>query len=318
MTAHPFVAVDWGTSSLRVWLISPDGSVLAENRSAEGMDTLARGGFEAVLRAHLDDLGPALDDLPRPLPIVLCGMVGSRQGWREAPYVDVPSPLTAVVDRATVVSAEGIDARILPGMARRSRARPDVMRGEETQLLGLVLDDPGVSGPVCMPGTHCKWVRLSGGRVEDFSTAMTGELFAVLAHHSILRHSIAEAAGTGDPTSEAFRAGLEAGLAEPQMLAARLFGIRAESLLFAATGEAAADRLSGLLIGAEVGAAVAGLSDNGPVHLVAAGRLARLYQAALQVAGRNVRLVDADAAVRSGLLHAARRYWPRLKPRTAP
>jgi 2-dehydro-3-deoxygalactonokinase len=311
VTAHPFVAVDWGTSSLRVWLMAPDGAVLAESRSAEGMDVVARGGFEAVLRAHLAELGPDLDGLPKPLPVVLCGMVGARQGWREAPYVDVPAALASVADRAVAVSVEGIDARILPGMARRSRARPDVMRGEETQLLGLVLDDPAATGTVCMPGTHCKWVRLAAGRVEDFSTAMTGELFAVLAHHSILRHSIGDAVASGEPASEAFQGGLAAGLAEPQLLPARLFAIRAESLLFAATGVAAADRLSGLLIGAEVGAAVAAHPADGPVRLVAAGRLARLYEAALKAAGRTVVAVDADAAVRAGLLHAARRFWPR-------
>ncbi|WP_181701797.1 2-dehydro-3-deoxygalactonokinase [Chthonobacter albigriseus] len=308
--APAYLAVDWGTSSLRVWVLSHAGDVLAERRSAEGMDTLHQDGFEAVLRRHLAALGPIVEALPRPLPIVLCGMVGARQGWREAPYVDVPTRLDAVVDRATVVSVEGIDARILPGLARRNPERPDVMRGEETQLLGLLLDHPDATGLVAMPGTHAKWVRLRGGTVTGFTTAMTGELFALLSRHSILRHSIGDAEPTSDPDSPAFREGLTRALADPGMIGAKLFAVRAGGLLFGTGPEASADLLSGLLIGAEVGAALIGLDGNEPVILVATGKLARLYSAAVEAGGRTVRLVDADVAVRKGLLHAARRFWP--------
>lgn len=307
--AARFVAVDWGTSSLRVWLMAADGAVLAESRSAEGMDTLARDGFAAVLRARLDALGPGLDTLPRPIPVVLCGMVGARQGWREAPYAAVPASPAAIADAAVAVDADGLDARILPGLCRRDPARPDVMRGEETQLMGVVLDAPQASGLVAMPGTHSKWVTLQAGRVTDFTTVMTGELFALLSGQSILRHTIAGETGAGEADA-AFRAGLADGLAEPGRLGARLFAIRAEELLFGTRGAAAADRLSGLLIGTEVAAGLAAAADGGPVTLVASGRLARLYGAAFAAAGRPVRLVDADAAVRAGLLNAARRLWP--------
>lgn len=310
MTAAAFVAVDWGTSSLRAWAMGADGAVVAETRSADGMGTLTPDGFEPVLRARLSELSPAIAHLPRPLPVLLCGMVGARQGWREAPYVDVPTALSAVADAATRLGADGLDARILPGLCRRDPARPDVMRGEETQLLGLVLSDPAAGGAVCMPGTHSKWVRLEGGRVADFSTVMTGELFAVVAGHSILRHTIAGSSGSGDPAATAFEAGVRTGLADPGLLPARLFSIRAESLLFAADPAAAADRLSGLLIGAEIGAGLAAFGADGPVTLVASGRHARLYAAAFALAGRPATLVDADTAVRAGLLHAARRIWP--------
>ncbi len=304
------VAVDWGTSSLRAWVLGPDGAPLAETRSAEGMDVVAAGGFEAVLRARLGELGAALDGLPRPLPVVLCGMVGARQGWREAGYLEVPVPLLEVADGATAVAAEGLDARILPGLALRRPERHDVMRGEETQLLGLVLHEPEASGLVCMPGTHCKWVRLASGAVSDFTTVMTGELFALLSRDSILRHTLAGAAASGEPEAAGFRSGLAEGLAEPGLLGARLFSIRAGHLLAGIEGTEAADRLSGLLIGAEVGAALAAAAPDGPIRLVASGRLARLYDAAIRAAGREVRLVDADDAVRSGLIHAARRFWP--------
>ncbi|HUG62267.1 MAG TPA: 2-dehydro-3-deoxygalactonokinase [Methylomirabilota bacterium] len=305
-----FVAVDWGTSSLRAWVIDASGAVLAETRSAEGMSSVEPGSFEAVFRARIADLGDAVTRLPSPLPAVLCGMVGARQGWREAGYLDVPAPLSDLADRAVAVAADGIDARILPGLARRATDRPDVMRGEETQLLGVVLDDPGASGLVCMPGTHSKWVTLQGGRVEDFTTVPTGELFQVLSRETILRHTVGDAAATGDPSTAAFRAGLGDGLSDPGMLCARLFSIRAAHLLAGVDGEAAADRLSGLLIGAEVGAMFAAVPSAEPVRLVAGGRLARLYAAAIEAAGRAVALVDADHAVRAGLTHAARRLWP--------
>lgn len=305
-----FVAVDWGTSSLRAWLVTAAGTVIAEARSAEGMDQLSPDRFEAVLRARLADLGPATQQLAAPWPVVLCGMVGARQGWREAGYIDLPVALGALAEKAVRVTAEGLDARILPGIARRSETRPDVMRGEETQLLGLTLDDPGFTGEVCMPGTHCKWVRIEAGRATDFVTVMTGELFAVLSGQSILRHGIGGARPSGDPQAPAFRAGLADGLGDPAGLTAHLFGLRAGGLLLGRDGVETADRLSGLLIGAEIGGRLARGPLAGPLVLVGGGRLGRLYGAALAQAGLAFRGIDADSAVRAGLLAAARHLWP--------
>lgn len=308
---EPFtVAVDWGTSSLRVWVLSRDGAVLAERRSPDGMGTLTPDRFEGVLRGHLDALDFLVSHLARPTPVVICGMAGARQGWREAPYADAPGRLDGIIGKAVSVPADGLDVRILPGMAQHHPDKPDVMRGEETQLLGLLLDDPTATGLVAMPGTHSKWVALDEGTVTSFSTVMTGELFALLARQSILRHTIGEAAPSGDPAAEAFLAGARLGLAEPDGLVSRLFGIRAGGLLFGTAGDAAADRLSGLLIGAEVGSALAHHEGGTPVILVASGRMADLYAAVLGAAGATVRHVDADDAVRKGLFHAARRLWP--------
>ncbi len=168
----PFcAAIDWGTSSFRLWLLSNDGAVLAERRSDEGMIRAANTGFDAVLERHLAELGA-----PAKLPVIICGMAGARQGWREAGYLDTPADVADIIRNALIVDGYPRDVRILPGIAQREAGAPDVMRGEETQLLGLVAD--GVrSGLVCMPGTHSKWVTLGGGKVEGFSTYMTGELF---------------------------------------------------------------------------------------------------------------------------------------------
>ena len=143
-----------------------------------------RYGFDAVLERHLAELGAR-----QTLPVIICGMAGARQGWREAGYLDTPADVADIVRNALVVDGYPRDVRILPGIAQRDAGAPDVMRGEETQLLGLVAD--GVrSGLVCMPGTHSKWVMLAGGKVESFSTYMTGELFDVLSRYSILKAAI--------------------------------------------------------------------------------------------------------------------------------
>lgn len=301
------VAADWGTSSLRVWVLSTAGSVLAERRSGEGMARLQPAEFEGVLRRNLNEMAAALAGAPHPLPVVVCGMAGARQGWREAPYVDVPADIGAICGQALVVPAEGLDVRILPGLAVRA-GHDDVMRGEETQLLGLLLADPSLSGLVCLPGTHSKWVQLAAGRVAGFRTAMTGELFAVLSQSTVLRHSLGDARPSGDPASPGFVQGVARGLAAPGRLLTDLFGVRAAALLRGVQGVEAADALSGLLIGAEIGG-----MDNpatAPVILVADGAMAQLYGKALEMAGHPVRIADAEAAVQRGLLYAAQRLWP--------
>jgi 2-dehydro-3-deoxygalactonokinase len=166
----PFcAAIDWGTSSFRMWLLSETGAVLAERRSDEGMTRAASIGFDIVLERHLAEFGAAEN-----LPVIICGMAGARQGWREAGYLDAPANIADIIRDALVIDGYPRDVRILPGIAQREANAPDVMRGEETQLLGLVADGIG-SGLVCMPGTHSKWVMLGGGKVEGFSTYMTGD-----------------------------------------------------------------------------------------------------------------------------------------------
>lgn len=287
---------DWGTSSLRLWAVDPAGRVLAERRSGQGMGGLAPEAFEPVLREHLAAL--AAGDAP----VLLCGMVGARQGWREAPYVALPADLGAICDAAMPVGLADVDLRILPGLSAAEPA--DVMRGEETQLLGVLAGSPGLSGVVVLPGTHCKWVWLVEGHISRFETVMTGELFALLAGQSVLRHSVDLAAPFDDA---AFANGVARGLAAPQRLTRSLFGVRAATLLQGLGSAAATARLSGLLIGAEI--AGAGPLTGG-VTLVASGALAERYGQALDVAGVSATLVDAEAATRAGLMHAAGRLWP--------
>lgn len=298
----PFcAAIDWGTTNLRVWLLDAAGTVLGERASAEGMRACMPDRFETVMETHLAALGAAPD-----LPVIVAGMAGARGGWREAPYLAAPVGLGALHAGAVAVPHATRDVRILPGVCQRAPGREDVMRGEETQLAGAVAAGLG-DGLVCLPGTHSKWAVVEAGRLVAFTTFMTGELFAVIGGHSILKDTLGE--GAVDPAGPAFRGGVEDMLAEGAALTGRLFSLRAASLL---AGPAAPDpraRLSGLLIGAEIAAARAAHGTERDVGLVAAGLQADLYAAALRLAGFRPRLLDGGTLVRRGLHDAARSLW---------
>ncbi|MAS03998.1 MAG: 2-dehydro-3-deoxygalactonokinase [Ahrensia sp.] len=292
------VAVDWGTSHLRVWLLDAQGAVLAEHRSDEGMGATAREQFQSVLEAHLAAL-----TVPADVPVVMCGMVGSRQGWVEARYLTVPVSLADVAAAAVRIPGVDRDIRIMPGLSRTDRQSPDVMRGEETQLLGVTRLAP-IAGErfVCMPGTHSKWVRMSGDSVLDFVTFLTGEAFAILSHHSVLRHSLS--GGQVDPASVAFRDAVRASLDTPADILARLFSIRAAGLLQDLEPAAAAARLSGYLIGQEIAGAKARFALPDRVDLIGDPKLGALYGEALAIAGISGTLHDGDTAVIAGLAGA--------------
>ncbi|MBX3577750.1 MAG: 2-dehydro-3-deoxygalactonokinase [Rhizobiaceae bacterium] len=301
MTRAAFAAADWGTTRLRVWLIDDTGAPVAERRSDEGLLSVGGAGFEAVFERILGELGAPTD-----LPAIVCGMAGSRQGWLEVPYVDVPAKLEDVLSRAVRVPSVRRQVMILPGAALRQQGRPDVMRGEETQLAGVAALLGEGNRLACMPGTHSKWVELRDGTLTDFTTWMTGELYSVLAGHSILAHSLGKAPGAVDPETPAFGAWLGKGLANPQDVTAKLFKIRAGGLLFGLQPDDAAAALSGLLIGVEI-ASARRTHGGGEVVLVVSGALGALYQMALTLAGYRVRTVDADETVRLGLTAAASR-----------
>ncbi len=306
MTKPAFAAVDWGTSSFRLWLMDEAGGVLAERRSGEGMTSAAKTGFSPVLQFHLQAV-----EAPADLPVIVCGMAGARQGWIEAGYVDVPALLPAVLSGAVKVPGESRAVHILPGLAQRLADAPDVMRGEETQLLGA-LDGTAETGDqvVCMPGTHSKWVRVNGESVSGFSTYMTGELFEVISKRSVLSHSLADAepfAGNRQAFTEAVRTAFEA----PQRLTNQLFTVRSGMLLAGLMPTDAAARLSGILIGIEIAGSLSSSSSRpGKIRLVASGRLAELYEGAFMALSLPFSTIDADEAVRAGLAAAARQILP--------
>lgn len=301
MERPAYVAVDWGTSSFRLWLIGIDGGILGERRSGEGMTTAASLGFEKVLQAHLDSLS-----VPPDVPVIICGMAGARQGWVEAGYIDTPTSLSAILTGAVSVPNQKRDIRILPGLAQRATDSPDVIRGEETQLLGALSESQGEQ-IVCMPGTHSKWVRVVDGTVTGFSTFMTGELFDVISKHSILSQAIS---GAGEPDTAAFEAGVSAAFTKPAMATSLLFGARSGQLLHGLSSAGAKARISGTLIGAELAGGLSSAGKGAAITLVASGGLQALYETAFQCLSITYRTIDADAAVRRGLSAAAKAIWP--------
>ncbi|KKC34810.1 2-dehydro-3-deoxygalactonokinase [Devosia psychrophila] len=298
-----WVAVDWGTSNLRGWGIAEDGSVVFEKTSPKGMGKLTREEFPAALAELLEGVAPGRSGK---LEVLICGMAGARQGWLEAPYLEAPTDLRGLLDGAVHpdMGDSPIRASILPGVCQKAGG-DNVMRGEETQLLGLASLNPGFSGMVCMPGTHSKWAQLSGSRIERFSTAMTGEMFELLRTHSVLRHSLAgDLDGPG--RSDGFKAGAEAGLAHPEQLLGTLFQVRAGALLSGRQPDWCAGYLSGLLIGTEVGSN-RHLVGDATVPLIGAPALCALYAQVLEMAGASGAPKDATEIVLAGL-KAARSF----------
>ncbi len=241
-----WIAVDWGTTHLRAWAMSNEGAVLASVTSDDGMSRLSSGGFEPAL---LKIISNWLVD-GKTTPAVSCGMVGSRQGWVEASYQVAPCEPIASSPLARVQTTDTrIEFFVVPGIKQNSPA--DVMRGEETQIAGLLAQVPDFDGVACLPGTHTKWVRISAGEVVHFSTYLTGELFSLLSSQSVLRHSIAQ----NGWDAGAFKDAVGDAITKPSAIAARLFSLRSEALISDLPPETARARLSGYLIGLELGSA---------------------------------------------------------------
>lgn len=287
MMAADWIAVDWGTSHLRAWAMQ-GAQPVAQAQSDKGMGALAPGGFEpALLEVIAPWLGPG-----GVTQVIACGMVGSRQGWVEAPYRAVPC---ACIDGAPVQAPTQdarLDVRVVPGLKQASPA--DVMRGEETQIAGFLALNPGWDGVICLPGTHSKWVHVSAGEVISFQTFLTGEMFALLASQSVLRHSLGGWDGAG------FAEGLALSLDRPERLMARLFALRAEGLLQDLSPARARARLSGLLIGAELAAAKPYWLGQ-RVAILGEAALAQLYATALETRDVPVVVQDVTRCTLAGL-----------------
>jgi 2-dehydro-3-deoxygalactonokinase len=296
-----FLACDWGTTNLRAWVIDDQGRALRQKEFAQlGVSRLQPG--EAA-RRFVEEVRPSMeaDDLPA----LLCGMVGSTLGWAVAPYAAAPVGLDDLVGKLLKVEAPGAGVWIIPGVQATGVAgAPEVMRGEETQAFGWLVQDPAHAKGrqlVCHPGTHAKWILIEDGRLTRFVTAMTGELFDVLRKHSVLKSD----GGQTDPA--AFELGL-ASAGEGDALSTRLFTARTRVVADGLDPRSAASYLSGLLIGSEVAGAprLLGVDDRAPVALVGAPALCALYQVALERRGHTVAVHDGDAASLAGL-HALHR-----------
>lgn len=292
--APDWIALDWGTTNLRAWAMQ--GKEVVDRVSAPiGMGMLKPEEFEPAL---ISAIGRWLD-AKATTPVIACGMVGARQGWAEAAYVAVPSaPIVAGRMRRVQSADRRIALSIVHGLCQETP--PDVMRGEETQIAGLIGHEPDFSGIVCLPGTHTKWAEVRAGRIAAFRTFMSGELFSLLASHSVLRHSVGQ--GPVDDL-DTFDAAVAEAARAPSALTSTLFSIRAGGLLAAVSADAARARLSGLLIGAEI-EAQRRRWQGGTVAVIGGENLAGLYERAICLGGGAARRLDGEAMTLSGLLAA--------------
>jgi 2-dehydro-3-deoxygalactonokinase len=292
--APRLIALDWGTSSLRAFLLGDGAQVLAQCQADCGILHLpAPGGRQGFERAFADVAGAWLAQWPR-LPVVAGGMVGSAQGWREAPYVRCPADVVALASQATrVAAAPDVELWIAPGVLfDPGDAPPDVMRGEEIQIAGALVKQPAWNTRACfvLPGTHSKWAVVESGRLLRFSTYMTGEFYAIARQHSILGRLLpaADPVPSFDAARDAaFDAALDAARASrPGELTHQLFAVRTLGLTDRLPREALADYLSGLLIGHELASGLAESANaraaGAPIVLIGEPALCRRYARALQ------------------------------------
>jgi 2-dehydro-3-deoxygalactonokinase len=294
---NAFIGVDWGTTNLRAWRIDNDGTPQSMVEAPLGVSAIARDDFANVFARVVHE------PLGADLPALLCGMVGSNIGWRQAPYIACPVALGALSRHVIHVGRTPAIA-IVPGLSCRGLTQAsDLMRGEETQILGwLAQDATRHAGQrlVCLPGTHSKWVIVRDGAVERFVTAMTGELFAILSTHSVLKTDVS----TCD--EEAFAEGLDAA-GDGDALAIKLFSARARIVADGARPDTSSSYLSGLLIGSEIAAARRVLAVAvEEIALIGAPPLTALYALALGARGARVSELDGGEAVRRGLYALAR------------
>jgi 2-dehydro-3-deoxygalactonokinase len=282
--SYSCIAVDWGTSNRRAWALGADGRTLAERSDAAGLLAIQERRFGESLESFLRDW------LTLGLPVVMAGMVGSRMGWAEVPYLAAPAPLADLAK--TLMKAGRIadsDCWIVPGVSFDGPAQPEVMRGEESQMLGALLQQRRTDGVFLTPGTHSKWVRVADGKLLEFRTYITGEMFNLLRQSGTLAQLMT---GEGDDEA-AFAQGVQATSGESELLN-RLFSARSLALFNRLSGDKIASYVSGMLVGTEMRDALAAWPDlgrGGVTCIGSAGMIAR-YGACASLLGLEFHGID--------------------------
>jgi len=288
------IGIDWGTSSLRAFLISAVGEVIERISKPYGIMHVENRDFEGTFR----ELVGSWMNNPN-IPVIASGMITSRNGWVETPYLQLPSGASELAKAlVSFKTTDGVTVNFVTGMTTEHRGAPDVMRGEETQIIGasaLGMSD----GIFVLPGTHSKWIIVRSNRIEDYSTFMTGEVYAALRQHTILSALMED----GPFHEEGFRMGVQAGLSKGSSLLHELFNVRTLPLFQKISMDMAQDYLSGMLIGAEISGADAEAA-RGPVTIVGRNELLERYEIALNIAGFETRRAPDDIVARGHFLIA--------------
>jgi 2-dehydro-3-deoxygalactonokinase len=295
-----FVGVNWGSTNFRAYLIGADGAALDDYSAPAGIVTLDRPGMAATMNTV------ALR-WPHTSTVYASGMIGSNVGWTEVPYAEAPAGCADLARAAVSTHIGRVPTYIVPGIAcRRSfDGQPDILRGEEIELMGLAALR-AIDGWVALPGTHTKWARLEKGRVFDFFTSMSGEMFDRLTAQGLLASIIDGEAADGP----VFLRGVAAGRERQLGLGTLLFGARAQVVRGVIKKADAASYIRGLLIGSEIADALAvyPMVRDGVVPLIGNSALCRLYASALTAAGVRTEAVDSRTACLRGFraLHELR------------
>jgi 2-dehydro-3-deoxygalactonokinase len=292
------IGVDWGTTSFRAFRIALDGTIRDRRAGMRGLVNVPDARFGDTLR---DEIGPWLAAGEN--HVLLSGMIGSRQGWKEAPYLPCPAGAPQVAAALVEIEFDWAQVKLVPGLSATDEAGvAEVMRGEETQVFG-VLEAMGGSGLACLPGTHSKWVRVEDSRITGFTTHMTGEAFGALRGHTILGRMMREGPSNGAP----FDAGVRRS-GDPGGLLHHIFGARALVLAGSLAETDAAAYLSGILVGHEVRAALAAQQGT-VVHVIGVPDLTALYARAISANGGFPERHDGEAAARGLALIGERAAW---------
>lgn len=279
------IAVDWGTSNRRAWALGPGGKVLGARADSGGLLSVADRRFRESLDSFLGDwLEPGSK-----VPVVMAGMVGSRMGWREAPYVAAPAPLSDLAQTLVKAGSLGGGCWIVPGMSLDGETQPEVMRGEECQILGALLTRRQPDGLFLLPGTHSKWARVQDRRLTQFRTYITGEMFNLLTQSGTLAQ-LMTADGHDDET---FARGVRATASGAELLN-RLFSARSLALFGRLEGRGLASYVSGMLIGTEMRDVLAAWPDLARTQIVCIGSAGMLahYGACARLLGIDLEGID--------------------------
>jgi 2-dehydro-3-deoxygalactonokinase len=271
------VVVDWGSSNFRAYRFDEAGAISARHQADAGILTVREGAFEAVLER---EIGAWID---QDTQVLLSGMITSRNGWVETPYLETPATLHDLAAKAVERRARsGASLHFLPGICAR-HPQPDVMRGEEIQVFGAIA--PAEDALIVLPGTHSKWVNVRAGSITGFATFLTGEMFALLRQHSIIGRLIPP--GPILANAAAFCEGVTLGFSQTKAgLLNDIFTTRAGALLGFFSPDTIAERLSGILIGHEIKAGLTATAQSGLIpRLVGEAGLVARYQAAFAALG---------------------------------
>ena len=295
MTQAALIALDWGSSNVRAYLLDHKGEIISSKQAAKGIKQLKAADYAPCLQQLI---GAWLSNEPK-LPLIASGMIGSRNGLYETAYLDCPCELTQLAEQLSPVSIDNKTLYLVPGCKTELKQKFDVMRGEETQVLGALKQTTAQECCICLPGTHSKWAWVNKGTLSDFSTYLTGELFTALYHHTLLGQ------GTIHDDDAAFLQGLITAQQNPDDMLANLFSARSQYIKQAITADQTASYLSGLLIGHELLAATQRYQAE-PIYCLGDRKLSARYQQAFAYYKINVNCLEAERASVNGLYQLAK------------